>query len=256
MTPGQQKAIHELERLHAVDPNGFEFVTSPQVANDRLVAVISIRLGPMEIRNGGLDLREREDFILIVTPDFPFEPPFLKVTHNRFAGFPHVIWSKQLCLYQSKLEWNPADGLYGFFDRLKLWLGKAAINDMDPVEGPLEPPHYITDFSQVPFVIRSNCPAEAGESWYGLAELEKKVNRIDLVGWNDLSGDWPEGRDPALAMVLPEALPMEFPKVGKDFFVELAKQNMDKQKILENLRRAARLTPENEPSYLVLAIPM
>jgi len=256
MTPGQQRAIRELERLQAANPDGFRIVGISQSINNKLIISISLRIGSIEMCDGGLDLRDREEFDLIITPDFPFDYPTLSVTHDRFAGFPHVVWTKYICLYQSKVEWNPADGLYGFFDRLKWWLSKAAINDMDPIEGPLEPPHHITDFSQVPFVIRCNAPVPAGQSWFGLAELEKYPNRIELVAWYDPSRAWPETRNPALAIILPKPLRMEFPKKGADFFRELGKQGMDRDQILKNLALAALFSPEGEPLHLVLGIPM
>lgn len=255
MTSGQQRALRELESMHLADPEGFE-VESPSIVNSRLEVTISLRLGPMEKKEGGLDLREREDFVLIVPPDFPFDYPALKVGHKRFAGFPHVVWAKTICLYQSKVEWNPADGLYGYFDRLAMWLGRAAINDMDPVEGPLEPPHHIIDYSQKPFVIRSNAPVEPGKLWFGLAEVEKYPNRIELVGWNDLKGNWPKGRSPALALILPKPLPMEFPEKGKDFFNELLDQGLDRHEILRNLALASFFSSAGDPIYLVLGLPM
>jgi hypothetical protein len=256
MTSGQQRALRELERLQIVDPEGFEVIGGPQQVNGKLRVPISLRIGPIVVKDGGLDLRDREEFMLVVPPDFPFNYPSITVSHDRFAGFPHVVWSNTLCLYQSKVEWNPADGLYGFFDRLKIWLGKAAINDMDPVDGPLEPPHYVTDFSQRPFVVRANAPAQAGERWFGLAELETYPNRIELIGWNDLTGEWPEDRQAALAIMLPEPLPMEFPVKGQDFFRELMKQSLDRDRVLKYLALASLFTLPGEPIHLVLGLPM
>ncbi len=256
MTPGQARAARELRRLHAASPDTFEVIAGPQETDGRLVATVSLRLGPMETREGGLDLREREQFVLSVPPDFPFDYPTLLLDHDRFAHFPHVIWSSWICLYQSDLEWNPADGLYGFFDRFSVWLGRAAINETDPVEGPLEPPHHITVSSQTPFVIRNNAPVQAGDRWLGLAEVEAHANRFELVGWNDLTGPWPTGRKPALAIFLPKPLPMEFPKQGSGFFKELTKQGLDRDHILRYLAVAAYLTPDGEPLHLVLGIPM
>ncbi len=256
MARGHEKAINELEHLHTAMPDGFEFEVIPDRENDWLKIKISLCLGLMETKPGGLPLREREDFLLMIPPDYPFEYPHLMVMHKRFAGFPHVTWSTFICLYQSDIEWNPTDGLYGFFDRLTLWLGRAAINDMDPIEGPLHPPAYIPDNSLPLFVIRADSPIDAGQSWCGLAELEKHTNRMELVGWNDLSGGWPDGRLPALAIFLPESLPVEFPVNGKDFFNELMKQGYDKQSILRDLRITAQLTDENEPAFLILATPM
>lgn len=256
MTPGQKRALGELNRLQVVAPNEFTIVDTPGLVGKNLVAYISLRLGPMEHKEGGLELREREDFVLVIPPDFPFHIPWIKVEHTRFAGFPHVVWSRQLCLYQSKIEWNPSDGLYGFFDRLIIWLRLAAINEMDPAGGPLEPPHHVTDFSQVPFVIRQNAPVEVGKSWFGLAELVKFSNRVELVGWDDLSGEGSKDRDLAHAIFLEKPLPMEFPEKGEDFFRELAKQGIEPKQIIRGLALASLFAKQGDPIHFVLGIPM
>src|SRR5690349_2965124 len=100
MTSGQERAVRELRRLRAADPDGFELVVEPDQLDDALVAVIGIRVGPVETAPGGLDLREREEFILTVPPNFPFDFPRLSVAHDRFAGFPHVVWTHGICLYR------------------------------------------------------------------------------------------------------------------------------------------------------------
>ena len=256
MTHGQQTAICELDRIKKTNPDNFDYEALPEKTSGWLIVNISIRIGPIETKQGGLELKEREDFVLSISPDFPFTYPSTDVRHERFKSFPHVNWTRHLCLYQSKIEWNPADGLYGYLDRLKLWLSRAAINDMDPVEGPLHPPVNIIDYNQKPFIIRANCPVEAGEYWLGLAELLKLPNRFELVGWNDLTGDWPAERYPALAIILPSSLPIEFPENGKDFFVELNKVGIERHRVLINLTHAAILTPENQNAYIVLAMPM
>lgn len=256
MTVGQERAVCELASLHAADPDGFQITIPPTEYQGRVVTTVSLRLGALQTADGGLDLRDREEFILIIPSDFPFDYPSIRVNHNRFARFPHVIWSKNLCIYQSKIEWNPSDGLYGFFDRVSLWLGRAATNNMDPIEGPLEPPHHDTDFSQLPFVIRSNAPVAVGEAWFGLAELEKHANRVELIGWNDLGGDWPLDRYYALAVILQKPLPMEFPTNGGEFFEELGKQGLDRDRILRYLACASLFSPPGEPIHLVLGLPM
>jgi hypothetical protein len=211
----------------------------------------------METKPGGLELREREEFILRIPPDFPFDRPTLFVTDpERFAGFSHVIWSSWICLYQGEADWDPADGLFGFFDRLALWLGKAAIDDMDPPGGPVEPPHGVRDRSQPPFVIRCNAPVEPGERWYGLAELEEHANRTELVGWKNSLTDWPKGRSAALAIFLPGPLPIELPERGSDFFRELFKQGFNREKILATLAVASIFSRKGQPVNVVLGLPM
>lgn len=255
-TSGQTRAILELQRLCAAQPNDIEMITEPTDLHGRLVVVVSIRMGVMETRSGGLEFREREEFLLWIPPGFPFERPRLTVAHDRFAGFPHVIWSHGICLYREATDWNPRGGLYGFFEKLRLWLAKAAINDMDPLDVPLEPPHHLTDFSQSPFVVRANAPVPAGKEWIGFAQLVKHANRVELVGWTNLGGAWPAGTVPALAIVLPRALPSEFPRKGEDFFRELEKQNVDGNQVLRYLAYAALLTDPGDEIHLVLAIPM
>src|SRR5687768_17071563 len=183
MTQGQKRALRELQRLKAVSSQSFEPVHDAYIHESWLIITIGLHLGLMETREGGLDLRDWEEFIIWVPADFPFERPRIKVSHQRFTGFPHVIWGKTICLYQSNIERNPADGMYGFFDRLKLWLQRAAINEMVTTDGPLEPPHHVTDFTHKPIVVRANAPCEAGRSWICLAVLQNFNNRFDLVDW-------------------------------------------------------------------------
>jgi ThiF family len=49
---------------------------------------------------------------------------------------------------------------------------------------------------------------------------------------------------------------MEFPETGAGFFEELMKQRLDRDRILEELAWAARLTSEGEPIYLIMGVPM
>jgi hypothetical protein len=256
MTLGQERALRELKQLCAIAPDDIELAGTPQETNNCVSVTVSLRLGLMETRPKGLEFYERENFVFIIPPDFPFDYPTIKVNHDRFAGFPHVIWSRTLCLYQSKLEWNPSDGLLGFFERLKLWLGRAAMNDMDPIDGPLEPPHHITDFSQVPFVIRADAPVQAGEKWIGLAVLDKQANRIELVGWNETGENWPSGKHPALTIILPKPLPMEFPQRGADLFKELEKQELGRDLLIKYLALASLFSSEDEPMHFVVGLPM
>lgn len=256
MTSGQQRALRELQRMCAAQPNDIAAITEPTEPNGRLVVVVSIRIGAIDTCDGGLALREREEFTLSVPPDFPFERPSLSVAHDRFAGFPHVIWSHWICLYRQAADWNPRGGLFGFFDKLRLWLAKAALNEMDPLDAPLEPPHHVTTFSQAPFVIRANAPVAPGDRWVGFAELVKHANRTELVGWTNPGEDAPPSTIPALAVILPKALPLEFPKKGEEFLRELAKQGINRDSVLRYLAVAARLTERGEPIHIVLGVPM
>lgn len=125
---------------------------------------------------------------------FPFRKPWLTVAHDRFAGCPHVTWTHTICLYRSPNDWNPRDGLFGYFDEPRQWLWKAAVNDMDDAELPLEPPHSLTDYDQPPFVIRADAPQVPGRFWIGFAQLEKHTSRTELAGWCGAGAEWPAGK--------------------------------------------------------------
>ena len=256
MTPGQQKALAQLRRIESSSDGAVDVICPVETKKGNLNILFSIRVGIMDRRPGGLRPREREEFVLIVRPEFPFQIPALVVDHDRFANFPHVVWATTICLYQSDVEWNPADGLFGFFDRLKDWLGRAALNDMDPIEGPLEPPHHIMSSSKTPFVIRANSPVAAGESWFGLAEVTRYGNRIEVVGWHSGAAPLPANAKFALTVVLAKRLPMEFPEKGAQFFAELLKQGFDKKRIVTNLALAAVFTDKGDPIHLILGTPM
>lgn len=247
--------MRELRRLRTAGPDVVDFGEPELLSNGWLYVPLSLKIGPVERREGGLQLRDREKVSLLVPPDFPFRKPSTFVEHDRFAGFPHVVWGTTLCLYQSELEWNPSDGLYGHFTRLSQWLGRAAANDMDPVEGPLEPPHYITDFSKTPFLISVNAPVAAGTGWLGLAELARRPNRIEVVGWHSDEGTIGSASAAAVVVILRDRLPMEFPRKGKEFFKELAKQNLDRELVLSLLQLATGFGDESDPVYLILGSP-
>jgi hypothetical protein len=255
VTPGQERAVRELRRLRTAGPDIVDFGEPELLSNGWLYVQLSLKIGPVERREGGLQLKDREKVSLLVPPDFPFRKPSTFVEHDRFAGFPHVVWGTTLCLYQSELEWNPSDGLYGHFTRLSQWLGRAAANDMDPVEGPLEPPHHITDFSKTPFLISVNAPVPAGTGWLGLAELAKRPNRIEVVGWHSEEGTIGSTSSAAVVVILRDRLPMEFPRKGKEFFKELVKQNLDRELVLGLLQLATQFGDESDPVYLILGSP-
>ena len=257
MTLGQNRGFQEFQRLCAKSDGALELVSKSDTAVVGYVEIrFSLLVGNRKRAEGGLPLREREEFYLYLPAEYPFDKPSLMVSHKRFAGFPHVTWSRSLCLYQSQLEWNPSDGLYGFFDRFDLWLDSAAMNDMDPPEGPLEPPHYIVSSSSNPLLVSANAPVNAGEKWLGLAELTSHDNYLELTGWKDFAGVASFGVEYAFAVFVDSPLPMEYPQKGKDFFVELNAIGIDETQLLSYLSHAAALASEGKPLHLILGTPM
>lgn len=135
MTDGQRLALEQIKEIvvrddYAIDIEGV-WELSP--SESRLVIEISLHCGDLPHAPGGLVFRERERFQVYVPAEFPYQKPEVWVPHKRFAGAPHVQWSRHLCLYQApQTEWSVDDGMFGFIERLHLWLRRAALNQLDP----------------------------------------------------------------------------------------------------------------------------
>lgn len=151
MTQGQELAVEQLRAIQGADPEVFEIIKteSPSKENSLLTLVISLSCKGIECVAGGLPLREREKFAILVPPDFPFLIPHIWTVHERFAGRPHVQWKRHLCIYQApQTEWDSSDGMFGFIDRLWIWLEHGAKNLADPVGQPIHPPVTYTGESK------------------------------------------------------------------------------------------------------------
>ncbi|AFM10707.1 ThiF family adenylyltransferase [Turneriella parva] len=256
MTISQDTAISELKQIRRFTRKGhFEFEIERLADDKALIIRFQLRIGLLQTQNGGLKFCEVEEFLLRIPADYPFVYPEVCVAHKRFAGFPHVTWAHWICLYQSRSDWNPYDGMFGLVDRLCIWIERAAINNMDPMEGPLEPPHASQNQQLLPFVIRPNAPVNAGEFWFGLAALEVRDSYVDLVNWIAPEvGTLPE--KVALAVFLPCSMPIEFPTRGKSLFAEFERQGILKDEILRWLGLNAKLASDKEGTYLILGTPM
>ncbi len=205
---------------------------------------------------GGLPLRQRERIELKIPPDFPFRRPAFWTTHKRFAGFPHVQWSRYLCLYRStETEWIASDGMYGAIERLDDWLRQGALNQLDPFGEPLHPPAVYASSDQYVIPQTDTPPVEAAP-WFGFAILDRKSeNRVHITGWVPLEQIPPVG-ETAAALLLHEPLPFEYPSTVRALVSELTKHGISQRSLFVALKLAALTTAEGRPLFLVVGAPM
>jgi integrative and conjugative element protein (TIGR02256 family) len=258
MTKGQQVALSQLEEIAASGNQSvdIESRSNPADSESWLAVNISIRVGPIPTRHGGLDLREREAFIIRIPPTFPFKKPEIDVPHDRFAGFPHVQWTHRLCLYRSAADWNPSDGMFGFLDRLDYWIKQGALNQLDPDLQPLHPPVVYTDYKNGKLVVpRADTPHFEGPFWIGVAEIQNLERRIEIVGWHNFN-HLPSQGTVAMALLFGTPMPWEYPTKGKDLFDQCDHRGIPKEVLYGILKVSALLTPRGEPLYFVLGSPM
>jgi hypothetical protein len=118
---------------------------------------------PVARASGGLRLRARERVTVQIPADFPFRLPAVAVPHRRFVGAPHVQWGRQLYLYQAPTtEWAPADGMFGFLERLLEWYERAAAGTLDAPGQPLHPPVAYALREAGCLVVHADAPTAAG----------------------------------------------------------------------------------------------
>ena len=257
-TEGQRSALAEIRAIAAAGRGTLEEVSVTEPEKDGWVVIdVSIDCSGIESLREGLQYHPRERFRIWVPPEFPFKHPSVTTPHRRFAGTPHVQWGRELCLYQAPAyEWNASDGMYGLFDRLELWLKRAAKGQLDAEGAPLHPPvAYVKKWSKT-IIPRRNTPEVDARPWFGFAVLRHvSETRADIEDWQPLFNGELKG-DVAPALLLAEPMPFEFPKLVSDLVLELEKHGIDKRLLFLLLQIGSLRTPEDAPMYVVLGTPM
>lgn len=258
MTEGQRQALRQLRAVAAVDPAALEIVRVTEPAEDRprLLVEMSVNCAGIEHRPGGVHLNERERLRIYVDPDFPWDYPAVYTTHNRWAGTPHVQWGNYLCLYQAPaVEWQPQDGMFGFLERVELWLSRAAAGELDPIGGPLHPPAVYTSADAPMLVVHADTPAVHDAPWIGFALLRRScARRMDLVGWTEeLGGD---SKDVAPALLMPTPMDWEYPRTVRELLDALATRGVPWQPLLALLRLGSVRRPKDAGMPLIIGTPM
>ena len=214
---------------------------------------ISIRFDGIPRVDDGLRVRARERFVISVPPTFPFCHPVVLTPHRRFAGFDHVQWSCQLCLYRSSADWHAEDGMYGFITRLDAWIRDAADDNLDPDDAALHPPVAYPSVDRL-IVPCADAPLASNSPWFGFAELRERSHRTEIVGWRSLGGTVPDHS--ALAILLHERLPFEYPETVHALLEELKTHDIEYVPFILALASHANRSPSGSPLLIVLGTPM
>lgn len=178
----------QLRRLAAVSGGAVQVISGPTPHPFRergwFSFDVSLDLAGVEAAPAGISLRDRERFLIIVGPHYPFVPPLVEARDLRWAGTPHVQWGRRICLYLAPaLEWAPEDGMRGLIDRLMDWLTHAATASLDPVGQPPHPPVAYAETADRFAVIH----ADIGEL-APLAETDDS-ELVTLLGWGSGNDD-------------------------------------------------------------------
>jgi proteasome lid subunit RPN8/RPN11 len=262
LSRGQQLALLQLADIVANSNGALEIIELTAESKSKGYIWVRLSLETKDYRTAhGLAYRDRERINLHLHPDFPFKKPDVYFTHTRFIGTPHVQWGNSVCLYQSgETEYNPSDGMFGFFDRVEQWMRAAGKGELDPDDAPLHPPvAYST--SSTKFVVRANTHTGIADDgiWIGRADLRKvRKDRFDLVGWTKLDdwGDTDPGHPIAAAILFDKPLATEFPTKVNDLIKLVENAGLSFGLLYSLLRLFSLVGSEEEPAYFVLGAPM
>ena len=253
MLSGYELAREHLREIAEASADTVQIVEETTRSSGYLQFDVSIRFDGLERVEDGLPVRARELFRIVVPPTFPHERPSVATPHRRFAGFPHVQWSRHPCLYGSSAEWKPEDGMYGFITRLDSWVRDAARNDLDPDDAPLHPPVAYTTVARL-VVPRADTPPVGASAWIGFAELRQRYRRTEIIGWKSLSEARPQHFAPAI--LLHEPFPFEYPDTVIALLNELKSHGIDFGRFVLALASLANHTAAGTPLTVVLGTPM
>ena len=256
---GQNWAIKQFYDVVARSNGALEIVEieEPAESGGTLKISVSVDCSGYPRAAGGVPLRPRERLLIWVAPQFPLNIPLLWFAHSDYGGFPHVQWGRSICLYQSpETEWQPADGMFGFVQRIHEWLRAAAANQLDPVGFPLHPPVAYHDGKALVVVPTVNTPTPDPPWWAGYAKIVQENDVcVELGEWTDYKSATPEIHV-APAILLPGDMPFEYPQTFAALRAVLEARHISMEVIRLLLTIGALCNHGNKPLVFVLGASM
>lgn len=132
---------------------------------------------------GGLPLRpDAEEFTISCSAAFPFVPPRVLVSHDRFRGHANVLQGQQLCVFlDPSREWHPSGGPRGFMQQMWRWLEDAAAGRHDPARALFHPVGGVQHFGPDAGVLVVREPVGWEQSARPVLPFERRsAHRIDV----------------------------------------------------------------------------
>ncbi|MFG1352357.1 ThiF family adenylyltransferase [Xanthobacter autotrophicus] len=255
---GQAWAVDQLEEITTASAGSFEVldIEEPGEEGAALRLAVSIDCSRFPRVHGGVPLRARERLRISIPSRFPLSRPDAHFTHKRYADFAHVQWGDSICLYQApEVEWVPAQGMFGFIERVNEWLRAGAANELDPIGMPLHPPvaYATSNYSIVPCV---DAPKPEHPFWGGFVEVTRDGKVAAELGHWFAYGEERSERRLASAILLPATMPHEYPATMFDLIKTLVARDVPLHLIHTIVNLGALSTPAGKPSIFVLGAAM
>lgn len=283
---GHRVALDELAEIQSLaggQPPAFRAKETGKTANGLLSVEVSLDCADLEVGPGGQPLASVEHATVLIPASFPFSRPFVKVGHDRFAGLTYVLGGRQICLYHSDSDWNPADGMFGVIARLAAWYRRAAAGRLVEAGQPLHPPLAYRVFDDADcVVIRADLPRDFRPS--AAIMVSAYPGRADVVEWlrpatlnidseaaldrltsrlEDVARAYEAPAFLGAARILREPLSFEFPDNFLGLVSALSAQHVSEEDLLEQLAHVwlvnelvAVRADTRAPLHVLLGTPM
>lgn len=255
---GQAWAIEQLDEIAKASAGSFEVLDIEEPGEEGVALRLSVSIDCSRFPRveGGVPLRARERLRISIPSRFPLLRPDARFPHKRYADFAHVQWGDSICLYQAPdVEWVPAQGMFGFMDRVNDWLQAGAANELDPIGMPLHPPvaYATSNYSIVPCV---DAPKPEHPFWGGFVEVTRDGDvAAELGHWFAYGMEYPQGRL-ASAILLPATMPHEYPATMFDLIKALVARDVPLHLIHTIVNLGALSTPAGKPAIFILGAAM
>ena len=266
---GQKLAYEQLTEICQNALGAIKVDSKPTFVSDWLILDVLVVTSSYKVSNDGLKFKPEERIRIGIPKSFPFEPPVARFTHNEYAGFPHVLWGNGICLYLSPdIDWNPFDGMFGFIEKLDLWLIAAAKNQLDPIDAPLHPPVIYELNYNFEFIIQSSTPELEGDAnfWSGFAHLNPRhnnssengggYNSFEVVGWSEGFNEVPKDLHVSPAILFKFQFPFEYPETIHDFLKQFELHNIEPMHLVNLLIQQTQESIEADKIFLIVGSPM
>lgn len=255
---GHVLAIQQLNDIANASNGYFEIlnILEPSEIGKILSITVSVNCKAYPKKENGIPFKVREKIRIDVPWDFPFYPPSANFSHKNYGSFPHVQWGSHICLYQSiDTEWHPTQGMFGFIERLDIWLTAGAEAQLDPIAMPLHPPiaYPKSNFKLVPI---QNTPQPSSPYWGGYVEIIRENEIVaELGSWIEHGNDLPTGRL-ASVILLSGDMPFEYPTTMSDLLKALYERNVPIEIVFLVIQLGILRTEKNKKVIFILGSSM
>lgn len=254
---GQAEALNEMRRLS--NQSSIRYIAHTLVDDDLAVAV-DLNTATFDKVDGGLPVEGRERLTVLVSPSYPHVPPDVYVDHERWLDQPHVLQGQRLCLYlDPTAEWDPTEGVRGFFQRLWDWFADATAHRHDPATALHHPVggvlHRTPGTPTV--VVHISLGDSSTFTTQKILLRHRRPHRIDVDAWSLQPHGPAQDQFRGLLVILSDAVPRGAGMRLSDLCQTIRGQDSrsERKRFLGALSKVARTLRDEEHLVVLVAVP-